>query len=116
MSPMRKANGMNIYKVSLRPQKSVWVDWPKMEMFFTHRPTNDQIIKRLEEKIDPEMIFDDGDKPFIQWFLDKVTRWPIENGESYHAWMDFPPAGKTYDSMDTNGHITIHDIQVTENE
>lgn len=111
---------MNIYKVILKANKDNWPNWPRVEMYFTHRPTNDQIINRLKAKTDPEIVYTLDSLGWIEWFLGMVEKHPIGDGSTFdmgsiRSWRDYPDAGTPMSSCPLHGQTHILELTVTEN-
>ncbi len=111
---------MNIYKVILKGDDKNWPNWPRIEMYFTHRPTNDQIIKRLKAKADPEIVYTIDSLGWINWFLDMVEKYPIGDNSpldmgSVRSWRGYPDFGTPLANMPLHGETQIREIIVMEN-
>ena len=111
---------MNIYKVILKANEKDWPGWPRVEMYFTHRPTNDQIIDRLKTKADAEIVYTEDSMVWVNWFLGMVKKYPIGDGSTFdmgsiRSWRDYPEAGTPMAHCPLYGDTQIREITVTEN-
>ena len=81
---------------------------PRVEMYFKNRPSNEDIVRRLEEKVDPEVVYEDND-PCLAWYLELAQKYPLKPDQSTSLW------GSSESAAFPIGSTRIHEIHVTEN-
>ncbi len=78
---------MIIYRIRLKWDKKLFPDFGYVEMYFNNRPTNDQIIKHLQNKMDAEIMDAEG-RPELAGFCDMIQQYPINDKDAFCFWWD----------------------------
>lgn len=102
---------MNIFKAVLRIKETMGLGTFSVEMLFRKRPTQADIIQRMKEKVDPEIVSDE--QPTLMWILQEVQKYPIKDEESHRLWWD--DSKQSDQLVHPTGSTFVHEITVIEN-